>query len=288
MNRECGDADYLTIFRENPLEERLEAFSCREYHVIEVLRRHGIENTLMTGDPAWYDPEFLGQPLHRPTSIQSVVFSPPLSAHYRAQADAVLTMLAELFPAAKRYCAMHLTDANVSPFADKRPTNDASMRSDVAAKNAFIRRRAVDLGFEVLEMAGDVRKLELYRDCDLHVGYECHAHLGFFRQRRPSVLIAEDARGVGFNDTLGVGGFTGFTRRGLEPGEPPKEGGTSGYCVTAEEFAAAPARSDLVVDLRRYLQEECDSGFQRYRGLAEFIDKTYEKTMAPFLRSLPG
>ena len=200
----------------------------------------------------------------------------------------MLTMLADLFPEAKRYCAMHLTDAKVSPFADKRPTNDASMRSDVAEKNAFIRRRAVDLGFEVLELAGDVGKLDFYRECDLHVGYECHAHLGFFRQRRPSVLIAEDARGVGFNYTLGVGGFSGFVRRGREPERPPQEGGTSGYCVTAEEFAAAPPRSDLVIDLRRYLEEECDSGFRRYQGVADFIDETYENVMAPFLRSLPS
>lgn len=361
--RECGEVDYLTIFREDSLEERLdeinatagillpafpirdvpmypgcyrlvddlgrikvplipiganwnvypgdaesrrnvryspettaflqrvaagvEAISCREYFVAEVLQRHGINNTIMTGDPAWYDPDFLGQPLHRPTSVETVMFSPPLSAYYRDQGNEVMTMLADLFPHAKRYCAMHLTDAKVSTFTDKRPTNDASMRSDVAEKNAFIRRRAVELGFEVLELAGDVGKLDFYRECDLHVGYECHAHLGFFRQRRPSVLIAEDARGVGFNYTLGVGGFSGFVRQGREPERPPKEGGTSGYCVSAEEFAAAPPRSDLVLDVRRYLEEECSSGFRRYRGVADFIDETYENVMAPFLRSLP-
>lgn len=262
--------------------------SCREYHVCEVLRKHGIINTIMTGDPAWYDPDFFGQPLHRPARIDRLVFSPPLSAFYRGQAEEILTMLAQLFPRARRLCAMHLTDAKASPFTDKRPTNDASMRADVAEKNAFIRYRARELGFEVLELAGDVAKLDFYRECDLHVGYECHAHLGFFRQRRPSVLIAEDARGVGFNYTLGVGGFNGFVRHGPGLSHPPKEGGTSGYCVTAEEFAAAPARPDLVVDVRRFLEEEIASGFRRYLGLARFIDETYERAMQPFLRSLPG
>lgn len=266
----------------------VDQISCREYTVCDVLRRHGIANTLMTGDPAWYDPDFFGRPLHRPGTIERVVFSPPLSAFYREQADGILSMLAELFPNARRYCAMHLTDAKASKFTDKRPTNDASMRSDVAEKNAFVRRRARELGFEVLELAGDVTKLEFYRECDLHVGYECHAHLGFFRQRRPSVLIAEDARGAGFNYTIGAGGFSGFIRKGREPERPPKEGGTSGYCVTAEEFAAAPARPDLVADVRQFLEEECGSGFRRYGAVAGFIDETYEKVMAPFLRSLPG
>lgn len=263
-------------------------FSCREYHVCEVLRRHGIANAIMTGDPAWYDPDFLGRPLHRPTTVEKLVFSPPLSAFYRAQGAEVLEMLADLFPQARRYCAMHLTDARTSPFADVRPTNDASMRPDIAAKNAFIRTRARELGFEVLELAGDVTKLDFYRECDLHVGYECHAHLGFFRQRRPSVLIAEDARGVGFNYTLGVGGLDGFERKGSDgPVRSAKEGGTSGYCVTAAEFASAPARPGLAGDVRRFLREELESGFRRYAGVARFIDETYEMVMAPFLRTLP-
>lgn len=266
----------------------VEKVSCREFYVCKVLRKHGINNTLMTGDPAWYDADFFGKPMHRPNQIRRLVFSSPLSAFYGDQADRVLTMLATLFPDAQRYCAMHLTDAKASPFADKKATNDASMRADVAEKNAAIRQRAKDLGFEVLEMAGDVSKLEFYGDCDLHVGYECHAHLNFFCKRRPSVLIAEDARGVGFNYTLGTGGFDGFARKGLLPLHSPKVGGTSGYCVTPEEFAAAPARTDLIPQLRQFLQEECDTGFRRYLGVAEFIDETYEKMMAPFLRSLPG
>ncbi len=262
--------------------------SCREFHVCEVLRSHGIANTLMTGDPSWYDPHFLGRPMHRPTRLETVVFSPPLSAFYREQAGEMLELLADLFPEARRYCAMHLTDAKVSLFADKRPTNDASMREDVAEKNGYVRSRARELGFEVLELAGNVAKLDFYRQCDLHVGYECHAHIGFLRQRRPSVLIAEDARGVGFNYTLGARGFDGFVRRGREPATPPKEGGTSGYCVTAEEFAAAPTRPDLAAEVRQYLKEECATGFRRHLGVVELIDETYNEVMAPFLRGLPA
>ncbi|MBL9214309.1 MAG: polysaccharide pyruvyl transferase family protein [Opitutaceae bacterium] len=263
-------------------------FSCREFHVCEVLRRHGITNSVMTGDPAWYDPDFLHVPLHTPATIERLVYSPPLSAFYLAQGLAVLEMLAETFPRAKRYCAMHLADAKSTTFTDRRPTNDASMRLDIAEKNARIRARARELGFEVLELAGNVAGLDFYRECDLHVGYECHAHLGFLRQRRPSVLIAEDARGVGFNYTLGTGGCDGFLRRKLEDAPRPREGGTSGYCVTAEEFAIAPAHPDVAAQVRQYLREELDTGFRRYQGLAKLIDETYDRAMLPFLHSLPG
>ena len=262
-------------------------FSCREYHLLALLRGYGIVNTTMTGDPAWYDPVFFGKPLHRPTRVETLVFSPLLSAFFGPQAVELLGMLAELFPDAKRYCVFHLTDPSMSKFADKKPTNDASMRPEVARKNAFIRSRAIDLGYDILEFAGRVEKLDFYRECDLHVGYECHAHLGFLRQRRPSVLIAEDARGVGFNYTLAVGGFDGFRRALVHSVAPPAEGGTSGYCVTQEEFDMAPPRSDLTQAVGRFIAEELDNGFRRYLGLADFIDETYEKGMAPFLKSLP-
>ena len=261
--------------------------SCREYHLLEVLRRHGIMNAIMTGDPAWYDPGFFGKPLHRPTRINKIVFSPPLSAFYGSQAVDLLTMLAELFPSAERYCAFHLTDLIASEFDDRSATNDSSMRPDVARKNALIRSHASELGYEILELAGHVEKLDFYRECDLHIGYECHAHLGFFRQRRPSVLIAEDARGVGFNYTLGIGGFDGFQRVNNSSSLLPAEGGTSGYCVTQEEFDIAPARSDLASAVRRFVTEELDTGFRRYLGVADLIDETYEKTMRPYLRGLP-
>jgi len=268
---------------------RVPLLSCREHHVPEILRRHGIQNTIMTGDPAWYDPACFGRPWHRPRDVRSVVFSPPLSAYYRDQGAAVLRLLRELFPTARRYCAMHLTDRHASPFADRKPTNDASMRADVAEKNAFLRQEAGRLGFEVVELAGDVgRLLDFYPGCDLHVGYECHAHVSMFRIRRPSVLIAEDARGVGFNDTFGAGGMNGFVRQraGLPAGA--ELGGTSGYCVSPDQYALAPARNDLGDELAQFLREEVETGFRRYLGVGTLIDETYAQAMAPFLRSLPA
>ena len=83
-------------------------FSCREYFTCRVLARHGVENTLMTGDPAWYDLASLGKPMRRPRRVEKLVFSPPLSPYYARQAERVIEVLAELFPRAEKYCSMHL------------------------------------------------------------------------------------------------------------------------------------------------------------------------------------
>lgn len=265
----------------------VEALPCREYHTCRVLARHGIHNTVMTGDPSWYDPAYFGQSMHRPERIDKLVFTPPLSPFYVLQAKSLMSMLAQLYPDAERICSMHLSDSRVNPYQDTRPTNDVSMSEAVAEKNARIRQVAAESGFEVREVSGDVSKLAFYKECDLHVGYECHAHVSFFRWRRPSILIAEDARGVGFNYTFGIGGFDGFLRSQVGQQTYNTESGTSGYCMSLGEYSTAPCDHDLPKRVHQFLLEETSSRFRRFMGVAHFIDETYEQAMEPFLHMLP-
>ncbi|MGI6083755.1 MAG: polysaccharide pyruvyl transferase family protein [Limnochordia bacterium] len=264
----------------------VDSLSCREYFTCRMLEKHGIANTLMTGDPAWYDVGCLGKPMRRNRSIDRVLFSPPLSAFYVEQAVQMLEMLAGLFPRAERLCAFHLADADRIG-QDFRPDNSAAMRPDVLAKNRRIRAKAAELGFEVINLSGNYDRLAIYDKCDLHVGYECHAHVYALRKRIPSVLIAEDARGVGFAYTFGVGGFHGFRRCQSPPWETGRSPYTSGYCVDLSEFSLAPADGSVHEQIRSFIEEELDSGFRRYIGVAAFLDDTYHSAMKPFLESLP-
>lgn len=263
---------------------QVDAFSCREFHACRVLARHGITNALMTGDPAWFDLAHLERPMHRPSRVERVVFSPPMSPQYAEQALHLMQMLAALFPDATRYCSMHVSDRDTQ--ANARAENSAAMSPEVTEKNRKVRAWAEELGFEVRHAAGELANLDYYETCDLHVGYECHAHARFISLRRPSILIAEDARGVGFNDTLGVGGFTGFQRVAW-PVEAVRKSHTSGYCTTLAEFSLAPAHLDVHEDVREFLEDELATGFNRFAGLGPYLDRLYNETMAPFIRSLP-
>lgn len=258
--------------------------SCRERFVCDVLGRHGIHNTLMTGDPAMFCLQARGRPMHRPGRVGRLVFTPPLSPFYAQQAEDVLGMLAELYPEAVRFCAFHLADAGQSQPGPSE--NSAAMSPEVAAKNRRVRLRAEALGYRILPLAGNPAGLATYDGCDLHVGYECHAHVYFLSVRRPSVLIAEDARGVGFNGTIGVGGFDGFLRRSASDAGASK-GHTSGYCTTAEELAVAAPREDLTDALRTFLRRQSAEAFADYAPVAGWLDDLYASVMAPFMRSLP-
>lgn len=267
---------------------QVEHLSCREYHVCDVLKRHGIDNTLMTGDPAWFDLPSIGRAMRRPARISRLVFSPPLSPFYAGQAEQIIEMLAEIFPDAEKICSMHLADLDtVDADAGRGPENSAALTPEVTIKNRRIRAVAAGQGFDVRQASGDLGRIDFYDTCDLHVGYECHSHLAFLRKRIPSVLIAEDARGVGFSYTLSVGGFDGFVRSQTPARAAAQKTITSGYATTIEEYSNAPARGDVHLDIRQFLEEELDSGFRRYLGLSAYLDDIYERVMRPFIRSLP-
>ncbi len=272
------------------VSENVTMFSCREHYACRVLERHGIDNTFFTGDPAWFHLPSLGKPLHRPKKITKVVFSPPLSPYYLGQAKSIITMITGLFPHADKYCAMHLADSGDSDGGEDgggvKGENSAAMSEDVAWKNRMIKNLARDEGFTVLEMAGDIDTLNFYEECDLHIGYECHAHLFFFSRRIPSVLIAEDARGVGFNHTIGFGGFTGFVRA-QDVQSDIKKSHTSGYCTSVEELILAPPKNALAEEVKEFLLREVETNFLRYLGLNSFIDAVYKERMKPFLKALP-
>ena len=269
---------------------QVDFISCREYHVGPILARHGIDNTRMTGDPAWFLPSAFGRPMHRPDRIRRLVFSPPLSPFYADQACRVVALLARRFPDAERICAFHLLDAastkNQTPDNTVKSERSAALSADVTAKNQRIREAATEHGYDIRQMAGNLANLDFYETCDFHVGYECHAHLNFFSRRRPSYLIAEDARGIGFNDTLGVGGFTGFVRAQTES-DTTRKTITSGYATCLHELALAPPKCDIVGEIEEALDRDLDGSFRSFIGLPNFLDDVYNRVMRPFIQSLP-
>jgi|GEM_PF-932543 len=281
--RELTYSEASTSFLQR-IAGQVEQFSCREPFVCEILHRHGVTNTVLTGDPALFCLQRIGTGMKRPTRVDRLVFSPPLSPFYAKQATDVMAMLAQRFPAARRFCAFHLLDADTGN--SERSENSAAMSPEVAEKNRRIRDCASELGYEILSLASNFEGMLVYDDCDLHVGYECHAHLYFLSVRIPSVLIAEDARGVGFNELIGIGGFNGFGREKVARNVFQKPH-TSGYCTTQEELALAPPRTGLHTVIREFLDRECEREFGGYADVASLIDSLYESAMVPFIQGIP-
>lgn len=154
-----------------------------------ILIRTGLKN-LMTGCPAWYDLETLERDFsYRPTINKIVVTTP---AKVTGESYRMLKFIAQKFPKAEKICSFH---RGILP--DKYTTFRSSARYSLLAAYA------VALGYKVVDVSYDLKKIDFYNDCDLHIGYRVHAHIYFLARRLPSFLINEDGRGQGQAKTLG-------------------------------------------------------------------------------------
>ena len=56
--------------------------------------------------------------------------------------------------------------------------------------------------FHIINNSAD--GFSIYDDCDLHIGFRVHAHIYNLSRRNYSILVSEDIRGAGVNQTLGL------------------------------------------------------------------------------------
>lgn len=251
-----------------------EVTSCRDCLTKEVLRKHGFTNVVVTGCPALYDIDKIGKPFDIPSRIQKIVFTPAQNPLYNNQSKEVMKKLKEIFPYSDRYCVFHRglkADENTS-IRDAENAND-------------LRNEALKQDYEVVNAAYNIKNIEFYRECDLHVGYRLHGHIYFLSQRKPSFLLHEDGRGRGFSET--------FSSKGIDAWKRVKIG-TIFEGIPSSKLHRAIKRFGLYIKpnkyaisiLERYIREEIDNDFPQFRVLDRIIDQHY-KRMFDFVKSLP-
>ncbi len=175
------------------IHARIEASSCRDHTTQDLLRRHGIQNTLVTGCTVWHDLESIGREFTAPEPVARVVVTPGARRSLVLQNAALIRGVRRRFPDAEIACVFH-----------RGLERDAYTRRSDAWAAQWLRRVAGRQGCRIVDAAFDVGKIRFYRECDLHVGYRVHAHLAFLSMRKPSFLLQEDGRGIGASASLGT------------------------------------------------------------------------------------
>lgn len=183
----------------------IELSSVRDPLTLDVLNHIGVSNVLMTGCPAWYDLEYFDTPFRFPTEVKTLVLSMP--AVMQPGVFELMEWLTREFPKARRVASFH---HGIIPATTSRGLK-------VGRQNAAFALSALRRGWSVASLAGSLKKMErLYTAADLHIGYRVHAHLLCLSRRRSSILINEDARGVGQARALDAGSLT-VGKGGIEP-----------------------------------------------------------------------
>ncbi len=160
---------------------------------LELLQSAEVGEVRRTGCVAWYEQGSLGSPFRAPSSVRRLVFTPPSKRRAGGLRETISVMrrLRAEHGSAERYCVFHR--GLRAEFETEVPT--AERRATALAARV--------LGYRIVDASRDLGALDLYRDCDLHVGYRVHAHLCALSFRRPSLLVIEDGRGEGQSVTLG-------------------------------------------------------------------------------------
>ncbi len=168
------------------IHQQISYSCCRDVITHSILKRQGWDNVIMTGCPAWYDLEFMNQPFRIKKDIKKIVLTTPANRTLGNQFIKVLEMTQRQFPEATIYVSFHR-----GILLGKKMTPRKSLSYTIVAAKSLLRKA------KVVDVSGDLKKIDFYADCDLHIGYRVHGHLYFLAKRLPSILINEDGRGLG-------------------------------------------------------------------------------------------
>ena len=177
------DEGSLRFLRE--VQARGGRLGARDALTQRMLEHLGVDDVTMTGDPAWYDLDWLER--HRYVNPDvTIAFTPPANPLFHRQGEQILrTLVAEYGP------------RTVAVVFHRHRQKTFTRISD-------------ELGVESLEISGAAEGFERFDHVALHVGYRVHAHLYCLSHETPSYLVAEDSRGLGMLETLGALGADGF------------------------------------------------------------------------------
>jgi len=253
--------------------------SVRDYITERILKRYGFTNVIMTGDPAWYDLDFLEKPFTLPESISTVAISMPANPMFYSQAIELAESVRETLPkGTKIFCSFH-HGWEASEYVPPA----------FAKGQEFMKRKLIAKGFEVVSLARNIELLErLYTKADIHIGYRLHAHLFFLSRRKPSFLLEEDGRGRGASEALGLHGIPAWSRSHFNLTTTKLTANFIRFLRGKGVAIEVHERKEAIEEAIEYLREEMTNGFARFRGLHETLLAYYHNSMGKFLDSLPG
>jgi hypothetical protein len=258
----------------NSMEKTYAGMSCRDYQTVRALNNNGYKNITMTGCPVWYDIPSLGKEMRIPEKLKRIVFTPAQDYIYSEQSIEIMNFLSKRFKDSHVIVSFHRGIGEIDEFT---PESDAINTRKLAD-------HANGLGFEVVDVSFNARKLKFYDDCDFHVGYRVHAHIYFLSKRLPSILIHEDGRGNGVTEALNSPGIDAYKVSKFYS----KVFGifsTNEFLAKAYSKFALKSNNSIISELDNMLNDIKNDDYVTYKKTSELIDEHY-KVMEDFIKKM--
>lgn len=169
--------------------------ACRDYLTYKMLRKKGFSRVYLTGCPAWYNLDYLDSEelLNSRKEIERICVSDPAQRENYQSVPGIIQILREKYPEAEIDFVFH-RGILADQLTDKKTEKTHRELVGFLEKN----------GIALHDIAYQADKMVVYDQADLHVGFRVHAHIYCLSRRQRSILIEEDGRGAGMNQTLGM------------------------------------------------------------------------------------
>jgi hypothetical protein len=270
------------------INQTCEVTSCRDNITKEILNRYGFKNVVMTGCPTWYDLGSIGKKFEQPKEIRRVAVSMAQRSAFFEQNVELLEKVRELlqpsYPGLELWAVFH-----------RGVAEDEFTAREEAKGLQGLRERAGSLDYTVHDISYGASGMELYRDCDLHVGFRVHAHIFFLSIREPTFLLHVDGRGRALSQTLGLpdvpllsksAASLGLSRiKNALPSRLVHALGEIGIARRVNEMGA-PLNQGAITTIVKDIETELMNGLPRFQKVDATLDN-YFKEMVRFLKTLP-
>jgi len=252
--------------------------SVRDYHTLNTLQIKGYKNILMTGCPAYYDLEYLNKKFYIPQNIEKIAFSLGVSFVLNPKIENIMKnnilSLRDYFEDKKFEVVFHHSLNKEESLKYNGVSEEHNKKHLDFAK--WLEKNNI----KYVDISGSAKKLiDYYSNVDLHIGYRVHAHIFMNSISKPSILVAEDGRGIAVKDVIGgvvLKGYKRFKNSLIE--KVLRKLNLSKETLIESSF--------LTQDIVNNMVYELNQGMPRLSTTRYLIDKNFE-VMKIFLKQLP-
>ncbi len=213
--------DSLKILKS--IENKGGVLSVRDDITARVLQNNGLKSVKMVGCVAWYDHRFIDStdPV-RHGKVSRIIISDQGITKDNTTWDWKYKSLE---------CAVKTIKASF-PGSDIHFTFNGGIDTKYSGKyNNRITKLLESENITYSDISGSTKGFELYDTADLHVGFRVHSHIYCMSRRIPSILICEDARGSGCNESMGLPDIKDYSVTGGELSENSYLGNQLNYYI---------------------------------------------------------
>ena len=244
----------------------------------QILEREGVNNVENTGCPTLFDLEHMKNhtAFRKPELVEHVLVSMAQNPELHSQNLDLLRKISEEFPDAKRTAAFH-RGLGADDFTSE--VEGVQLKSLVS--------KTEELDFEIVDLAYDLSRINLYQEADFHIGYRVHGHAYSTSHRIPSFLLWEDGRGQGMSLNLQIPGVR--ARNPIPLGRlplPRRLRDAFLYGRGRIPVIGRPSNSKTAIsEIMRIVQNQIETNFAAFDPTPDRLDYLYSK-MKGFFESV--